>query len=378
MTLPAEIQNGKDKIPYLSLEKAGLDLLNTRTQLFLGLTVVALLCGLNFWSVFTTPLSWVDVGVIDSIAKLSHDPLLIFQEQWYSSNQSTSPVTAATFLFIYLFCKTNALGYHLAILLLYFSCSVLIALLCLEITGRFGNRMGAAPAIWSALLFSVYPFHAYTIISIEELKYQWTCFLALLLLFSLSRLVLLKDKFYLTLFVVSGIILAINGYPDESRLFSYDPPGTLASKMGLLFLLPDSYDPLLISLIFAYVMLGLLLLTRLLLKTSSPLIPSCLLAACLLAMLFHPCLVGLLASSLPSDLSASIVSAVLYGAIPLCLLLALAAIPSLDSSQRVFARYVSVLGIICLVIIFVVWAQILHIAVQGLEGLVATLSTPNP
>ncbi len=44
---------------------------------------------------------------------------------------------------------------------LYFISCLLTGFICLEITGRFGNRLGACCAIWSALLFSVFPLQVF-------------------------------------------------------------------------------------------------------------------------------------------------------------------------------------------------------------------------
>jgi len=44
---------------------------------------------------------------------------------------------------------------------LYFASCLLTALITLEITGRFGNRLGASSSIWSAVLFAVFPGQAF-------------------------------------------------------------------------------------------------------------------------------------------------------------------------------------------------------------------------
>ncbi len=96
------------KINDYRLEQAHLDWRSVRVQMTVGMLALFCLCLVNFWS----------------IAQLS---------------------TSGNVLIA--FC-------------LYFGSCLLTALITLEITGRFGNRLGTASALWAGLLFCVFPWQA--------------------------------------------------------------------------------------------------------------------------------------------------------------------------------------------------------------------------
>jgi len=122
------MSDGQAKINDYRLEPAQLDWRSVRVQMVIGMSAIFCLCLVNFWSV--TP---------------------IIAENCLSITNGLPASFLLPFL-ITAFC-------------LYFASCLLTALIALEITGRFGNRLSASCALWSALLFCVFPWlaHSYTV-----------------------------------------------------------------------------------------------------------------------------------------------------------------------------------------------------------------------
>lgn len=91
-----------------------------------------------------------------------------------------------------------------------FACSVLVSLITLELTGLFGNRLGAAAAIWAGLIFAVHPLHLQTVLSADASSEQLCVFFYLGSIFFYLRYYLLREQsyFWLTLCSMLFALLA--------------------------------------------------------------------------------------------------------------------------------------------------------------------------
>jgi hypothetical protein len=114
------------KINDYVLEQAYLDWQNVRIQMVIGMLAIFFLCLVNFWSVMQ--LHVPENGSLSAArGLLPYGLLIVFQ---------------------------------IIAFVLYFASCLLTALIALEITGRFGNRLGASSALWAGILFCVFPWQA--------------------------------------------------------------------------------------------------------------------------------------------------------------------------------------------------------------------------
>jgi len=109
---------------HYQLETAHMDWSNIRIQMVIGMLTVFCLCLVNFLP----------------IAHLYQPGSDLFDVPWYPH---------------------VLMGLPLIDFALYFASCLLTALITLEITGRFGNRLGAGASIWSAVLLAVFPGQAF-------------------------------------------------------------------------------------------------------------------------------------------------------------------------------------------------------------------------
>ncbi len=106
--------------------------------------------------------------------------------------------------------RTDAWRYHLTNLILYFVCCCLVSLVTLELTGRRGNRLSGAAALWAGLLFAVYPLHpesvAWIIGRVDVLCGAF--YLASVFLF--LRFQLIREKSILVLSLISFLLALLS------------------------------------------------------------------------------------------------------------------------------------------------------------------------
>lgn len=146
-------------------EPERLDLRSTKIQLSLGLLLMLAACLTAYWKSLSVGFLLDDFLHIDYVAKALNgnwSPFLDnFTGNWAGSDlmKSYRPMASLTIFLDYLCWRTESFGFHLTNVLLLFGCCVFVSLITLELSGRYGNRLGATPAIWAGLLFSVYPLH---------------------------------------------------------------------------------------------------------------------------------------------------------------------------------------------------------------------------
>jgi hypothetical protein len=235
-------------------------------------------------------------------------------------------------------------GNHIFALSAWFCLCLVLALVTLEITGRFGNRLGASASCWAALLFSAYPLHyepGGPVADYDDLLF--TLFVAVSV-FGLLRFSLVREIKYAGLAAVSALaaaaLVVFTG--------SWNAPEFLAGEqnsmiLGLAhfqnFLLPAPlgnqpgfFKTLLLGI---YTVLLFLLLVRLALRKIS-------LKILLILLVF-----AALAAGSPTLFS-----------FLLCLLLSFMALPVIDHTESSKTKISGYAGILCLSLLFLSWCQI--------------------
>ena len=164
-------QDSLDKVatvkgaPVTRLERQKFDISSVRIQMILGLIMVLAVVLVAYQPTLKIGFLLDDFLHVDYVARaFNHDRrdfLANFTGNWAGSDlmKSYRPVVSVSFFLDYIFWHANAFGFHLTNIFLLAGCCLFIALITLELTGRNGNKMMAAPALWAALLFAVYPLH---------------------------------------------------------------------------------------------------------------------------------------------------------------------------------------------------------------------------
>lgn len=351
-----------DKQSQLGLEKAGIDLGNARTQLILGLILVGVLLLLNVYPLLKVGLATQEIAIIHALVHTGEN----------ANSLGSEPVRTSLLSQITLFCdscvwQNNPIGYRITNLVLYFVAVLLIALICFEWTGRFGNRLGAAAPLWAAILFGVYPRQAEMIASIAMRQYELNDLFILLGIYGFLRWLTIRENNYMFLGWAALLLLLGNTFEWGGKLLPYDQWGALINRLQALFfpvIVSGQATVCSVILFWAYIILAVLALLRIAFQMVRPTI-----FIGLIAFLVLPFLVPWhgLSNSLFDQ-------ALLYGAIPFSLLLCLMALPCTDTSKRSLAKVTGTLGLIILLVITLTWTFLLHL---NQEALIAQLNTPR-
>ncbi len=149
----------------LTLEKATLDLRTTQVQMIVGIVLAVVACFVAYAPTLNVGFLLDDFLHLDYVARAAHgdwgDFLHNFYGNWAGSDimKCYRPISSTSFFIDYLIWGANAFGFHLTNIILFSFCALFVGLITLELTGSFGNRIGAVAAIWAGLLFAVYPLH---------------------------------------------------------------------------------------------------------------------------------------------------------------------------------------------------------------------------
>ncbi len=147
------------------LRRAAIDFTTVKTQMVLGAIICIVSCFAAYWQTLNTGFLLDDFLHLDYVArtKVGHwAPFMAnFTGNWAGSDimKSYRPLSSVSLLLDCWLWGVNAFGFHLTNILLLCGCALFVGLITLELTGLWGNQCGASAAIWSALLFSVYPLH---------------------------------------------------------------------------------------------------------------------------------------------------------------------------------------------------------------------------
>ncbi len=129
-----------------------------------------------------------------------------FISNWSDTLTSFRPAISVSYLVDYCLYGIHAWGYHLTNILFFFGCCVLTGLIAFELTGPYGNRLKAAAALWSALLFSVYPLHTEAVAWIIGRVDVFCGFFYLASVYLYLRFRLLKEKNYLVVSLAAFLL----------------------------------------------------------------------------------------------------------------------------------------------------------------------------
>ncbi len=120
-------------------------------------------------------------------------------------------------------------GYHIVNIILLAASCWLLSLIVVEVTGKYGNRLGACPAIWAGLLLAVYPVNSALTSSLSGLQPLLGSFFGFFALFSFLRYRLLLERSYYLLSICSFFL----------ALLSWESAAVLPLVITLTFLLPE-------------------------------------------------------------------------------------------------------------------------------------------
>lgn len=410
----------------LSLEKARLDFLNFRTQTTFGLMLVALVCLIGFSSVFSIGFLLDDFLHFDYVSRTASGDWQPFLSNLYSNwggsdlMKSYRPLASISIFADYIFWKSNAWGYHVTNALLLVACAFLTAATTGELTGRSGNRTGAAAGIWAALLFAVYPLHAESVAWIIGrvdllctlfylgsvflfLRFQSTShkhllagslasfalalaskemavtlpvviFLASLLLPAddckqpkqLLRNALLHTAFFLavlatfTLIRYFALATTIGGYGELSRDTIVGAIRNFLDRASLVKIIVPLNEELQIRSPFNYAPVWAVATITALAAVRTFITPTLARTVLFLALW---CAIALAPTFQIWHIHPNLVGSRLFflSSAPLCMLIALCAVPSLDQVSRRAAIWLTVPGLISLLALFFSWAWMLNL-----------------
>ncbi len=189
--------------PSFAPEPAKLDLASVKVQLTCGAFLILATCFVSYWSSLRIGFLLDDFLHIHyaATAVAGHWSPLIHNltGNWADSDimQSYRPISSLSIFLDYLIWGVHAVGFHLTNVLLLFLASLFVSLITLELTGLYGNRLGALPALWSGLLFAIYPLHPESVAWIIG-RVDLLCTLFYLAsLFAYLRFRLLREPVYL-------------------------------------------------------------------------------------------------------------------------------------------------------------------------------------
>ncbi|MBZ0187575.1 MAG: hypothetical protein K8F91_15110 [Candidatus Obscuribacterales bacterium] len=279
--------------------------------------------------------------------------------------------------------------------------AILVALICLDISLRYGKRTGAGPAIWAGLLYLAYPASLVVLSASDGTRIALGMFLAITSFYTDLRFRVLKESWYLVFSLLSiglstlvdpiaaatgiiGILASRAFIPSEklnlnsAKTGKTDLKGTGYFVIALIIIsiitglhppAPDSLNypglkELLSPLIFGNEQrtASLILISSFFTVCSLTAIRIIAGTAWVSSLFFVICwsiLVVNLNTSIFSSLSPTLVTPVVlgcyYAAAPLVSLLVLMALPASDVMQKVFSLGFSIAGSLALGTILTIW-----------------------
>lgn len=403
----------------LTLEKASLDLRTTQVQMIVGIVLAVVTCFVVYAPTLHIGFLLDDFLHLDYVARATHgdwhDFVHNFYGNWAGSDimKSYRPISSTSFFIDYLFWGANAFGFHLTNIILLSFCALFVGLTTLELTGSYGNRIGAVAAVWAGLLFAVYPLHpeatvwaigrvdllcgAFYFASmfyymrfrlLHEKGYLWlslACFLfsfaskemavtlpAVIVLYELlmanKGTGVLKRIKYVGLFFVALAVCAIartlllrtvvGGYETLGADSLMSIVAVFLDKATLLkLLIPVNEEVAIVTwlipaLWMSYALIGLLLVVRLIMR-SVALRPFIFLAAWAIILVLPTFQVWHIYPNLVGSRLFFLSSG------PFCMLFALAALPAVDVLTRPMVRFFTLAGAVALSAIFLCWGILL-------------------
>lgn len=303
------------------LESAHLDWYGLRTQLILGLVAIFCLCLSNY--------------------------LPFWQKNLLIASNTFVPATLRS---------SAGIAMGLLDFGLYFSSCLLVALITLEITGRFGNRIGANCAIWASLLFCVFPWQVVASYPTTRSGYL-VSFLVLLSVFLLLRAEHDRARCWALLLLACALCFGAQSEPHYGAkaliyLFSPDAanndPLPISSMIGRLLFpaMGDFRHELYFHILeLGYLVAGLVLSVRILGSTlkwkALSIIALCMISICLLsAPIWHYSIWITLASA------------------ALAITISFVCLPGLDGAPIRTNRLIGCMGLVALIMLTISYEQL--------------------
>jgi hypothetical protein len=147
MTTDQELENAQRA--SMTLPPAKLDLESVRIQVLLGLLGIFVICLTNYFSILNFGFLSDSQAPIKDVAQAFHGDWTAMINGWFASWPTQkqpdpySAVVSLTFLTDFAVWHLHALGYGLTNIITYFLSAAFVVLICVEINGLHGNRMGA-------------------------------------------------------------------------------------------------------------------------------------------------------------------------------------------------------------------------------------------
>lgn len=161
----AEVNTGEDSATQVALEPRSIVWFSQKVQVIIATLLIVVVIGVCFGCTLGIGFLLDDFLHMEySMKALHHEwsPLIKnLTGNWGESDlmKAYRPLTTVSIFLDAIVARTFAPHFHFTNLLLFFVCCCLVSLLTLELTGRTGNRMSGAAALWAGLLFAVYPLH---------------------------------------------------------------------------------------------------------------------------------------------------------------------------------------------------------------------------
>ena len=152
-------------LPQIKLEKAEFDFTQVRVQAFWGAILLVGVALVHYISTLNVGFLLDDFLHFNYVSRaLAGDTQAFVQNftgNWAGSDimKSYRPLVSLSFFTDAWLFGANSVGFHWTNIILFLLCCIFTTLVSLELTGLYGNRLGAVPAIWAGFLFALYPLH---------------------------------------------------------------------------------------------------------------------------------------------------------------------------------------------------------------------------
>jgi hypothetical protein len=237
------------KLPgNFSLEKATLDLTEVRIQFNIGIccliVAAAALLFVNQQAFLPGDLNYVTWSTQAESALRHPNGLANLGSALNTGRPSADPISLSTVLIDFALWRGNLNAYHDVNIVLALACSIVLGLIALELSGRMGNRIGAACAIWASALFLVNPTSTAPFLCVSFRPVLFTTLFLLAALFAWLRFLSWRERGYAMaariLFLFATFVFVFWGFQpnklDETHLLT----GITAASPNANLILPES------------------------------------------------------------------------------------------------------------------------------------------
>jgi hypothetical protein len=180
-----------------TLEKAYLDWNSIKTQMTAAAILIIASALLSFLPTLRLGFMGDDFGLIAACRGLNFTTL------------NEPPLGQLSLLLNFIISHTHSGAYHGINIGLYCACALLTGLITLELSGSLGNRHGAMAALWSGLLFTVYPLAVTPVASIALRDHLLGLFFYLTAIYAYQRFSLLRESLYTILSLTAALLAAL-------------------------------------------------------------------------------------------------------------------------------------------------------------------------